>query len=653
MKRGGPMKLLLAEDEKRMAEALGEILALEGYDVDLAADGEEALAAARRGVYDILVLDVMMPKINGFELTARLRALTRRKEDYHRNLLSYGDIVLNPSTAELICKRSGQSVRLSRKEYRILEYMIANQGLILSREQLAVKIWGYDSEAEYNNADFYDYEIAAGAVGVYKDSEGNYISSVTIDGNEVSLSDGLWGAMPYSAITSLAEADMALAFEYYLNPDYSFNTDFQKQTAEYLAAEYMEYINGRKLSVNEAAVGFDLNGDGEKKDDIALTIEYDDKGHEDTNGYYGSYVDLYLAEFEQSLNDYIARLDYTEDWTWFGSDGQALSDSQVASMTTEDRARAFIEGRYAKGSTGSDSGMGGPGGNGGPPDMNGGGPGGSDGDNAGGPPDMNGGPGQSTGDSDGGSTDMAGQSSEAGNTELVGTPDAGTTQSAGSSVDSANYTSFEEMLAAYQTDIAELEAGDAYGNNIVDLYNPINYIGAEGTEGPTWVRILMGASEGDISMMNSLNMQIGWLAAGTDAEIEWQWDGGHVPSEILGDSLPLYVDMMYGKYVDGAVEVTKAAAKGQTANGTATETDGTDLSGWVSYDADKGASFSLADGAAYRTAGASKSIPGFDVMDYGQEDYVFGSSTADARHWSRYVLDVFEANQDVLADLFN
>ncbi len=195
------MKLLLAEDEKRMAEALGEILALEGYDVDLAADGEEALAAARRGVYDILVLDVMMPKINGFELTAqlraegnrlpvllltardgledkvtgldsgaddyltkpfmteellaRLRALTRRKEDYHRNLLSYGDIVLNPSTAELICKRSGQSVRLSRKEYRILEYMIANQGLILSREQLAVKIWGYDSEAEYNNVEVY------------------------------------------------------------------------------------------------------------------------------------------------------------------------------------------------------------------------------------------------------------------------------------------------------------------------------------------------------------------------------------------------------------------------------------------------------------------------------------------------------------------
>lgn len=57
--------------------------------------------------------------------------------------------------------------------------------------------------------------------------------------------------------------------------------------------------------------------------------------------------------------------------------------------------------------------------------------------------------------------------------------------------------------------------------------------------------------------------------------------------------------------------------------------------------------------AAYRTAGASKAIPGFDVMDYGQEDYVFGSATADARHWDRHVLNVFEAHQDVLADLFN
>lgn len=496
--------------------------------------------------------------------------------------------------------------------------------------------------ATSDNPDFFDYEIAAGAVGVYKDTSGNYITSVTIDGNEYALSDGMWGCMAYSAITSLAEADMALAFEYCLDPTYSFNTDFQKQMAEYLAAEYMEYINGKNLSVSEAAVGFDLNDDGDKDDTVALTIEYDADGHADTSGYYGTYVDLYLAEFQQSLNDYLARLDYTEDWTWFDTDGTALSDSDVAAMTSADRAQAFIEGRYAKGSTGNGNstggmdggpgGFGGPGGDsaGGPPDMSGNGP---DGDSAGGPPDMNG--------------------SDFDITEEVGTPDAGTTQSASSKTDSSNYSSFEEMLAAYQADIAEVEAGDAYGNNIVELYDPTNYVGAEGTNNPTWARILMGASEGDISMFNSLNMQIAWLNAGTDAEIEWQWNGGHVPSEIFGDSLPLYVDMMYGEYVEGAVEITKAAAAGQTANGTSAEATGTDISSWVSYDSTNGATFSLADAAAYRTAGASKAIPGFDVMDYGQEDYVFGSSTADARHWDRHVLDVFEAHQDVLADLFN
>ena len=163
----------------------------------------------------------------------------------------------------------------------------------------------------------------------------------------------------------------------------------------------------------------------------------------------------------------------------------------------------------------------------------------------------------------------------------------------------------------------------------------------------------MGASEGDISMLNSLNLQIAWLNAGTDAEIEWQWDGGHVPSEILGDSLSLYVDMMYGKYVDGAVDIQKAASEGQSANGTESSATGTDLSDWVEVDSNGNVSFSLADAASYRTAGASKAIPGFDVIDYGQEDYVFGSSEADARHWDSYVLKVMEENQEVLSQLFN
>ncbi len=496
--------------------------------------------------------------------------------------------------------------------------------------------------ATSDNPDFYDYEISQGAVGVYKNSDGSYSTTVTVNGSEVAISDGMWGCMAYSAITSLAEADMALAFEYNLDPTYSFNTDFQKQMAGYLAAEYMAYINGKNLSVKEADIGFDLNADGDTDDTVALTIEYDASGHSDTNGYYGSYVDLYLSELEQSLGDYIVRLAYAEDWTWFDASGNALSDSEVAAMTDADRAEAFISGSYAKGSTGSTSGgmAGGPGGDsaGGPPDMSG--------DSAGGPPDM--GSSGTSGDNAGGPPDMNG-----GSTEEVGTPDSGTTQSAGSKTDSANYASFDEMLAAYQADIAEIEAGDAYGNNIVELYNPINYIGAEGTNNPTWARILMGASEGDISMFNSLNLQIAWLNAGTDAEIEWQWNGSHVPSEIFGDSLALYVDTMYGKYVDGAVQVSKAAATGQTANGTATEATGTDLSGWVSYDSASGITMTLAGAANYRTSGASKAIPGFDVMDYGQEDYVFGSSTADARHWNKYVLKVFEENKDTLASLFN
>lgn len=494
--------------------------------------------------------------------------------------------------------------------------------------------------ATSDNSDFYDYQIAAGAVGVYKASNGKYITTVTIDGKEVSLSDGMWGCMAYSAITSLAEADMALAFEYTLNPNYSFNTTFQKQTASYLAKEYMDYINGQKLTVKESDVGFDLNGDGDTKDKIALTIEYDADAHPETNGYYGTYLDLYLAEFTESLNSYLAGLDYADGWTWFDSKGKTMSDSAVAKMTNADKAKAFIEGRYAKGSsTGSNEGMlgGGEMPDGAAPDGN------MPGDFGNGEkPD-----GDPPGDLGGNAPDNTG------NTEEVGTPDAGTTQAAGSGTDSSNYASFADMLSAYQSDIGQVQAGDSYGNNIVELYNPINYIGADGTNNPVWTRVLMGASEGDISMFNSLNMEIAWLNAGTDAVIEWQWDGGHVPSEIFDDSLPLYVDMMYGKHVDGATEVTKPAATPQKSNGTADSATGTDISSWVSYSSDAGASFSLAKAAAYRTAGASKAMPGFDVMDYGQEDYVFGSSTADARHWDKYVLKIFEENSDTLEPLFN
>ena len=337
--------------------------------------------------------------------------------------------------------------------------------------------------ATSDNPDYYAYEAKAGAVGVYKDGD-DYVTTVTIDGEEVELSDGMWGCMAYSAITSLQEADMTMAFEYYLDTDYDFNTSFQKQMAEYLSAEYMDYINEKNLSVEESAVGFDLDGDGKLKSTVDLTIEYDAEKYADTNGYGGTYLDLYLAEFEQSLADYLDRLEYTDGWTWFDTDGNALSDSDVAAMTAADKAKAFIEGRYAKGESSS----GGGGMNGGPSEM-GGAP---DGEAPSGNPPSGEAP---TGNPPSGAPD--------GNSDTVGTPDAGTTQSAGSSTDSANYDSFEDMLKAYQEDIESIQSGDEYGNNIVDLYDPTNYIGAEGTNDPTWTRILMGASDGAISMMTT------------------------------------------------------------------------------------------------------------------------------------------------------
>jgi len=520
--------------------------------------------------------------------------------------------------------------------------------------------------ATSNNSAFYDYEIECGAVGVYKNSDGSYSTTVTIDGEEYEISDGAWGCVAYSAITSLYEGDMTLAFEYYLDTDYDFNTEFQAQLAEYLSEEYMEYINNQNLTVDEADFDLDINGDGDTEDIIELYIEYDEEKYADTNGYGGTYLDFYLAQMESQLQWYLDNLDYAEGWTWFDEEGNALSDEEVAAMTTEDKAVAFIEGRYASSSSSSEGGPEGamPSGTGDadmgetPGDM-----GEMTGDTSEMPGDMGEVPGDLSDTENGANDDLAEDASESENSTVadassgdamdVGTPDEGTTQSAGSSTDSSNYSSYEEMVEAYEEDIASIEEGDEYGNNIVSLYNPLNYIDDEDTDSPTWMRIVMGASEGDMSMFASLNLMIAAANAGIDVDLEWQWDGGHVPSEIFGESLALYVDEMYGEYVDGAVTVEKADAETQTENGTATEATGTDISSWVDDSDISSVSFSLADAVSYRTAGASKAMPGFDVIDYGQEDYVFGDTEQDARHWDTYVLKVLQEHSDVLSELFN
>lgn len=195
------MRLLLVEDEIRMAQALCEILKGEKYEVEHCEDGVSAMMAIESGIYDIVVLDVMLPGMNGYEivknmrkngmqtpvlmltaksepddkvegldsgaddyltkpfevkeLLARLRAIKRRVLNTADSVLTYGDIQLDFGTFNLSCITTGQEVRLSEKEYHIMEYMIVNKGQILTREQLAVKIWGYESDTEYNNVEVY------------------------------------------------------------------------------------------------------------------------------------------------------------------------------------------------------------------------------------------------------------------------------------------------------------------------------------------------------------------------------------------------------------------------------------------------------------------------------------------------------------------
>lgn len=195
------MRILVVEDEKRLAQNLQELLRREGYTVDVSYDGVSGLDNALSGIYDLLVLDVMLPGLDGFAVLERLRAsgsdlpvlmLTARGElsdrvrgldqgaDYYltkpfqtpellacaRRLLRrhngesgaddsirWGDLVLQPGTFQVSCGE--RSARLSRKEFDLLEMLMRNGGQILSKEQLLLKAWGYDSNAEDNNVEVY------------------------------------------------------------------------------------------------------------------------------------------------------------------------------------------------------------------------------------------------------------------------------------------------------------------------------------------------------------------------------------------------------------------------------------------------------------------------------------------------------------------
>lgn len=193
------MKVLIIEDEKQLSDVLVALLKQYQYAVDVAYDGVDGEEQALSGIYDVVLLDIMLPKKNGLdvlrtlrqeqlstpillltakadvrdkiagldlgaddyltkpfstgELTARIRALTRRKGEFTGDELALGDTVLNRNTYEVSCQ--GEGVKLSGKEFQILEMLLQNSGQILPKERMIEKIWGFDSNAEYNNIEVY------------------------------------------------------------------------------------------------------------------------------------------------------------------------------------------------------------------------------------------------------------------------------------------------------------------------------------------------------------------------------------------------------------------------------------------------------------------------------------------------------------------
>ncbi len=188
------MRLLIAEDELDLAEALTVFFQKNHFSVDTVNDGADAYEYASSGEYDAIILDVMMPKMNGIdvlrrlraegiktpvmmltakgmkddritgfnagaddylpkpfepdELICRVRAMLRRSDNYRPSALEFGDVTLDPSTGLLAC--SGRSVRLSGREYQVMELFMRSPNVVFSADKIMERVWGWDSDAEIN-----------------------------------------------------------------------------------------------------------------------------------------------------------------------------------------------------------------------------------------------------------------------------------------------------------------------------------------------------------------------------------------------------------------------------------------------------------------------------------------------------------------------
>lgn len=193
------MRILLAEDERDLNRIITRKLSADGYSVDSCYDGREALDFLKAADYDAVILDIMMPQVDGFgvlrylrqngktvpvlfltardsvsdrvkgldsgaddylvkpfsfdELAARLRAMTRKSFGMTDNVLRIADLTLD--TVSHTVKRGGREISLSAKEYHLLEYLMRNQGVVLSREKIENHIWNFEYEGGTNVVDVY------------------------------------------------------------------------------------------------------------------------------------------------------------------------------------------------------------------------------------------------------------------------------------------------------------------------------------------------------------------------------------------------------------------------------------------------------------------------------------------------------------------
>ena len=192
------MKILIVEDEKLLAESLKTLLEAKGFDVEVVYDGEDGAEYAELGIYDLLILDVMMPKLDGYQVARRVRAkrcatpilmLTAKSgledrieglnagADYYltkpfdsRELLAcinallrrqgnqvdelvYGNTALDLASCMLICGE--KSIRLSAKEFDVMRFLLQSRGQNLSKEVILARVWGYDSNAVENHVEVY------------------------------------------------------------------------------------------------------------------------------------------------------------------------------------------------------------------------------------------------------------------------------------------------------------------------------------------------------------------------------------------------------------------------------------------------------------------------------------------------------------------